>query len=178
MTTTAAKKKPELITKKQRDLVKKDLNIFLKNTNISSEIEQGIYDFTRSYCRSPALLLSTYLSKYRDLIVNINPKSPLKNKNLLSRIFENKLTFQEKKGTPYYLAFMSPIELFPERWAMYINKKQLRDDNLKNMATTDAFQCSKCKKRRCTIYQLQTRSADEPMTTFVTCQNCLFKFRV
>ena len=25
---------------------------------------------------------------------------------------------------------------------------------------------------KCTYYQLQTRSADEPMTTFVTCINC------
>eukprot|EP00033_Pygsuia_biforma_P004572 GCRY01005014.1.p1 GENE.GCRY01005014.1~~GCRY01005014.1.p1 ORF type:complete len:299 (+),score=52.81 GCRY01005014.1:144-1040(+) len=39
-------------------------------------------------------------------------------------------------------------------------------------ATTDQFQCGKCKKRKCKFYQLQTRSADEPMTTFVTCVNC------
>lgn len=39
-------------------------------------------------------------------------------------------------------------------------------------ASTDAFQCSKCKERKCTYYQMQTRSADEPMTTFVTCVNC------
>ena len=35
-------------------------------------------------------------------------------------------------------------------------------------ASTDAFKCGKCKQRKCTYYQLQTRSADEPMTsTFV-----------
>ena len=39
-------------------------------------------------------------------------------------------------------------------------------------AATDEFTCFKCKKSRCTYYQLQTRSADEPMTTFVTCINC------
>ena len=39
-------------------------------------------------------------------------------------------------------------------------------------ASTDAFKCGKCKQRKCTYYQLQTRSADEPMTTFVTCLNC------
>ncbi|TNY23784.1 transcription elongation factor [Rhodotorula diobovata] len=37
-------------------------------------------------------------------------------------------------------------------------------------AETDAFQCGKCKQRRCMYYQ--TRSADEPMTTFVTCLSC------
>lgn len=39
-------------------------------------------------------------------------------------------------------------------------------------ATTDQFQCGKCKQRKCQYYQMQTRSADEPMTTFVTCVNC------
>ncbi|KAJ7641583.1 transcription factor S-II, central domain-containing protein [Roridomyces roridus] len=39
-------------------------------------------------------------------------------------------------------------------------------------AETTAFQCSKCKQRKCRYRQAQTRSADEPMTTFVTCVNC------
>jgi len=39
-------------------------------------------------------------------------------------------------------------------------------------AETDQFQCNKCKKRRCTYFQMQTRSADEPMTTFIKCLEC------
>ncbi|XP_044151056.1 transcription elongation factor A protein 1 isoform X1 [Bufo gargarizans] len=37
---------------------------------------------------------------------------------------------------------------------------------------TDLFSCGKCKKKNCTYTQVQTRSADEPMTTFVLCNNC------
>ncbi|XP_078470122.1 transcription elongation factor A protein 1-like [Lampetra planeri] len=37
---------------------------------------------------------------------------------------------------------------------------------------TDLFSCGKCKKKRCTYTQVQTRSADEPMTTFVFCNEC------
>lgn len=40
------------------------------------------------------------------------------------------------------------------------------------VATTDMFRCGKCKQRKCTYYQMQTRSADEPMTTFVRCTVC------
>jgi len=37
---------------------------------------------------------------------------------------------------------------------------------------TDLLTCGKCKKKNCTYNQLQTRSADEPMTTFVVCNEC------
>ncbi|XP_056643993.1 transcription elongation factor S-II [Diorhabda sublineata] len=37
---------------------------------------------------------------------------------------------------------------------------------------TDMLKCGKCKKRNCTYNQLQTRSSDEPMTTFVLCNEC------
>ncbi|KAG2326456.1 hypothetical protein Bca52824_009184 [Brassica carinata] len=39
-------------------------------------------------------------------------------------------------------------------------------------ASTDQFKCGRCGQRKCTYYQMQTRSADEPMTTYVTCVNC------
>ncbi|KAL9312778.1 hypothetical protein ACSQ67_018230 [Phaseolus vulgaris] len=39
-------------------------------------------------------------------------------------------------------------------------------------ATTDQFKCGRCGQRKCTYYQMQTRSADEPMTTYVTCCVC------
>lgn len=34
------------------------------------------------------------------------------------------------------------------------------------------FKCRKCNSKKTTYYQLQTRSADEPMTTYVTCMDC------
>ena len=37
---------------------------------------------------------------------------------------------------------------------------------------TGVFTCGKCRSKKTTYYQMQTRSADEPMTSFVTCLNC------
>ncbi|KAF7232858.1 hypothetical protein EG68_10030 [Paragonimus skrjabini miyazakii] len=37
---------------------------------------------------------------------------------------------------------------------------------------TDLLTCGKCKQSKCTYNQVQTRSADEPMTTFVYCNHC------
>jgi DNA-directed RNA polymerase subunit M/transcription elongation factor TFIIS len=39
------------------------------------------------------------------------------------------------------------------------------------------LKCGKCKSLKTTYYQLQTRSADEPMTTFVTCKGCGHKWK-
>ncbi|XP_068227148.1 transcription elongation factor S-II [Palaemon carinicauda] len=37
---------------------------------------------------------------------------------------------------------------------------------------TDLLKCGKCGQRNCTYNQMQTRSSDEPMTTFVLCNHC------
>ncbi len=37
---------------------------------------------------------------------------------------------------------------------------------------TDLLKCPACKKSNCTYNQVQTRSADEPMTTFCFCNEC------
>ncbi|KAM9248327.1 transcription elongation factor A protein 2 isoform 1-T1 [Dugong dugon] len=37
---------------------------------------------------------------------------------------------------------------------------------------TDLFTCGRCKRKSCTYTQVQTRSSDEPMTTFVVCNEC------
>ena len=47
-----------------------------------------------------------------------------------------------------------------------------------SQARTNMFRCGKCKGNECFYFQMQTRSADEPMTTFVTCANCQNKWRV
>jgi len=39
------------------------------------------------------------------------------------------------------------------------------------------FKCGKCKSLKTTYYQMQTRSADEPMTTYVTCLSCGNKWK-
>ena len=73
------------------------------------------------------------------------------------------------------LAFMTHQELNHEIWAEMIEIKSKRDANKfeNNMAAaTDTFTCRKCKNNKCTYYQMQTRSADEPMTTFCQCCVC------
>jgi transcription elongation factor S-II len=65
--------------------------------------------------------------------------------------------------------------LYPELYEeIFLKNKKLMDRYAeeKNAQGSTIFRCARCKKNNCTYYQMQTRSADEPMTTFVTCLSC------
>lgn len=67
------------------------------------------------------------------------------------------------------------VDRHPERWMAKLKEVAEKDKALYSRKTTASAQmyCSGCKRKtNCDYYQLQTRSADEPMTTFVTCLEC------
>ena len=76
---------------------------------------------------------------------------------------------------PEKIVSMKSQDLYPDLWEEIILKNRKKMDLLSkknNAQGTNLFKCGKCKEKNCTYYQMQTRSADEPMTTFVTCLNC------
>lgn len=109
-----------------------------------------------------------YLATARRIVGNINPSSYVKNDSLHKRYKEGDLTLEAIVNQNYY-------ELFPEKWQKLVHQQakieriQLEGDFSR---ATDRWQCSSCKQRKCTYYELQTRSADEPMTIFIHCLNC------
>ena len=77
--------------------------------------------------------------------------------------------------SPEEFANTSELDRHPERWAEPLKKVAERDKALYSRKVTAniLMYCSGCKKKtNCDYYQMQTRSADEPMTTFVTCLEC------
>jgi transcription elongation factor S-II len=92
----------------------------------------------------------------------------LKNKKLIQMVNNGEIKAHE-------IAFMTHQEMYPEKWEELLKAKSIRDKNKfeQNLeAATDTFTCRKCRSKKCTYYQMQTRSADEPMTIFVTCIDC------
>jgi transcription elongation factor S-II len=76
---------------------------------------------------------------------------------------------------PQTYAFMTHQEMKPEIWKELIEKKSTIDAtkfDTNITARTDMFTCGKCKSKKCTYYTMQTRSADEPETIFITCLDC------
>ncbi len=158
-----------------RENVIKKLDIIINNQKISENLEKGIYNYSLSICEEKKLLkkwsnesfVSLYIQKLRTLMIN------LKNKPLLDKLLSKTMKAHE-------FVYMSHQELRPELWASLLEEKRIKDENKytpKIEASTDNFMCGKCKSKKCTYYQLQTRSADEPMTTFVTCLDCGNRFK-
>ena len=75
---------------------------------------------------------------------------------------------------------MTAMDICPQRWKAVIEKIIESEKKLysKNDVASIVIWCSSCKKKsKCSYYQMQTRSADEPMTTFVTCLECDKKWK-
>ncbi len=114
-----------------------------------------------------------FIQRQRRLFSNLHPESPVGNVGLFERVTTNDITMAE-------LAYFTDIELFPENWTklqelMLIREQKWLEGN--TSMKTDKFRCSRCGKSECSYYEMQTRSADEPMTIFITCLNCNKRWR-
>jgi transcription elongation factor S-II len=159
-----------------RNNVKKKLNKIIRRKKLSLNLEKGIFNYAIQTARLRNVVrkwdnkafVMIYIDKFKSILLNLNAKSTVKNKDLLKRL-------RNKEFKAHELAFMTHQELYPEKWKHLIDKKIKREESegvVDLSAATDEFFCFKCKKRKCSYYQMQTRSADEPMTTFVTCLLC------
>jgi DNA-directed RNA polymerase subunit M/transcription elongation factor TFIIS len=140
------------------------------NNITAINLEKGVFNYSLKEATSRKLIkkwenpdfVQVYLDRLRTIYIN------LKNKDILALL-------QSKELLPQSFASMTHQEMNPTRWKELLEQKMKRDANkftTNIQASTDMFTCKKCKSKRCTYYELQTRSADEPATIFVTCLDC------
>ena len=140
------------------------------------DLEQEIYKKTLTEAEpkhiikdwSIKIFVSIYLANIRKIVGNLDSSSYVNNTELMNRYKNREITIQELSSMDYYDLYASKWKEAIERQKM-IEKLQLEGN--KSMAT-DQFLCRKCFKRECTYYEMQTRSADEPMTIFINCLSC------
>lgn len=144
--------------------------LFNGNTNHGINAEKGVYNWAIKEATNRKIVkkwdnthfVHIYIDHLRSIYTN------LKTQNIASQVIDGKVK-------PQTLAFMTHQEMCPDRWSELIAAKSIKDKNKfeQNIeAMTDIFTCRKCKSKKCSFYQLQTRSADEPMTIFVSCLDC------
>ena len=166
-----------------KKLIKENTNkVALKTINkLSKEIEKSIYNYTVEFSDTKGILKQwhnpffkkSYVAKARSIYSNLNPNSYIKNNELIHKLINGNIETKR-------IAFMEPHELYPEKWDTLLKQKHKEDECIYETRLdmgTDLFHCGRCNTKNCSFYQLQTRSADEPMTTFVTCINCGKKWK-
>ncbi|XP_018975010.2 transcription elongation factor A protein 3 isoform X18 [Cyprinus carpio] len=127
---------------------------------MAAEIEDHIYQEIRAVDMK-------YKNRVRSRISNLkDPKNPNLRKNVLAGAIELSR-----------IAIMTAEEMASDELKQLRNvltQEAIREHQMAKTGgtTTDLLQCGKCKKKNCTYNQVQTRSADEPMTTFVLCNEC------
>ncbi|XP_016402195.1 transcription elongation factor A protein 3-like isoform X5 [Sinocyclocheilus rhinocerous] len=127
---------------------------------MAAEIEDHIYQEIRAADMK-------YKNRVRSRISNLkDPKNPNLRKNVLAGAIELSR-----------IAIMTAEEMASDELKQLRNvltQEAIREHQMAKTGgtSTDLLQCGKCKKKNCTYNQVQTRSADEPMTTFVLCNEC------
>ncbi|XP_048008192.1 transcription elongation factor A protein 3 isoform X7 [Megalobrama amblycephala] len=127
---------------------------------MAAEIEDHIYQEIKATDMK-------YKNRVRSRISNLkDPKNPNLRKNVLAGAIELSR-----------IATMTAEEMASDELKQLRNvltQEAIREHQMAKTGgtTTDLLQCGKCRKKNCTYNQVQTRSADEPMTTFVLCNEC------
>lgn len=142
----------------------------LLDSDVGSQCEEALYsklchqlgrDFPDKTFRRE------YLATAFNILQNLDPEGIVGNTYLLPKV-------QSGDISPQQLVTLSDQELYPPKWQKVKDQrlKEIKDQNDMKLTTTDLYKCGKCGKRETTFYQLQTRSMDEPTTSFINCVNC------
>lgn len=140
------------------------------------DLEKGIFNVTLQEAKKRGIrchwenpdFQEIYKLMARRTVANLDPTSYIGNKRLIQRL-------QDNEFPAHQVPFMTPRELYPEHW------QELADEQLKRETTmldgpqmegSDMFKCNRCGKSKTRYWEMQTRSADEPMTIFIRCLNC------
>jgi DNA-directed RNA polymerase subunit M/transcription elongation factor TFIIS len=159
---------------KFRSNIREKLCVLFEKTHnkekYATNLEKGIHNWTLKEANNKRVVkkwdnpffVQIYVDHLRSIYTN------LKNDRLINMVSKGEIKAQD-------IAFMTHQEIEPEKWEVLIKAKSIRDKNKfeTNLeAMTDTFTCRKCHSKKCSYYALQTRSADEPMTLFITCLDC------
>jgi len=150
------------MTKKINDDINKKMDI---NKKIKEEVDNYIEENFKNTIYEN-IKESIKKIHYENLIVNLENNEELKKKYI-----NNEISIQQLINYKGY-------EFNYNRWKPIINKHESIKKNKNKISTTDLYTCSKCKNKKCSLWQQQTRGLDEPITTFVKCLNCGFSFKL
>jgi transcription elongation factor S-II len=164
-----------------RNNIRTKLQTLLDSEKKAINLEKGIYNYALKEAANRKVVkkwdnpyyAQIYLDRLRTIYINLTEGAVDGNNALLNNVKDGSVSVKT-------LAFMTHQEMQPEKWESLIQAKIKTDKSkydTQQEAMTDTFKCRKCYSKKCSYYQMQTRSADEPMTTFVTCLECANRWK-
>lgn len=135
-------------------------------------VENGIYAYSKQFCGADHSQYSAvYIDKCKDILYNCGKQQT----NETIRKLIDDVNDEEYNG--YNLAYLRPEELNMESWKKILKRKQTTEDKMNDLPSITWEPCENC---GCTQYffsQMQTRSADEPMTRYYDCKECKRRYK-
>lgn len=194
-------------SKKEKAIQKKVFKVKLKNPNYEDRIVYNNNPARDKFCQMIISVLKPYSKDRKDFVEFIYSieeclyENAVKTKthymrrarekflmlrdnqngpNICARLIKGKLTVKDFVTKDASELFMSSNEKRKqEEFRNYQLSSLQTDFYLKNCRIKETeFKCFRCKSKRIMSRQQQTRSADEPMTTFLICTSCQNKWRM
>jgi DNA-directed RNA polymerase subunit M/transcription elongation factor TFIIS len=169
-----------------KNKIREDFKELLSKLAISelevNDLEIGVFNATIDYANNAKVQLSwkcpmfleIYSTISRSIYSNIKADSYIGNDKLYDRMIH------KKEFHPHMLPYMLCKDIFPERWKEIDERNQLRLKaayEIKLVPMSDMIKCSRCKSKKVSYYELQTRSGDEASTLFMNCLICGKKWK-
>jgi|TARA_B110000444_G_scaffold166635_1_gene155724 DNA-directed RNA polymerase subunit M/transcription elongation factor TFIIS len=151
----------ELLSLEEDDTIPRNLEIGTNNWAINKSLKMR---------QIPAFDNRKHTERYKQKFLELKKClqfSPDLKKKLLNKELKTSMVFDMQPnhmwpGGPYDKRLQASIERSMKKEVSIVNEKDYKG----------LFKCAKCREYKTTYYEMQTRSADEPMTVFITCHIC------
>jgi transcription elongation factor S-II len=175
MVTTKPIYNPQTSPEEIRGKAKAMLDVVVNDSKTSAFLEKATWNHAVEFCKRKDQELNwenfAFRNAYTQKILSVRYNLGLR-PDLLEKM---------KAGEHSIKAFVfaKPHEIAPEKWTEAFESAAKRALRYADASSADPetmpdgiLTCGKCKSKKTTYYEMQTRSADEPMTAFCKCHAC------
>jgi DNA-directed RNA polymerase subunit M/transcription elongation factor TFIIS len=147
-----------------------------RGSSLVVDAEKGVYNYTVQTARAKAIVCdwsypgfkTVYKHKLKSLLENLkNDKNPNFLKHVLTKQIEGR-----------HLAFLTPAQVWPERWAEVHERAARRFpiNAAAEVAESALLSCTECRSKRVSHYSLQ--DANEETRFYLTCHECGRRWKI
>ena len=151
----------------ERNIAVSFFNQIFDNTKVSSNIEKSVYNYTIDICNNSGVCCdwSSEIFKFTYFITFKKVQNYLNIPNIVENIINKKILSKD-------IAYLTSQDVYPDKFSesQIFQQEEVQEEGI--------FMCGKCGSKKTTYYSLQTRSADEPMTNFITCCECKHRWKM